>query len=193
MLFTWNIKPYFIWKWKKIFCLLVMISAFRIKCTTFKILETKPFNPKTWSYRLKARISKHLGISINIESLIVEVCLQIRVPKSKWAWSGNTTITHCRQTHGTVSKSHWTLTVTRHQENNFRLHQDEKLILLFLKQSLLFLNQNICCGYSKEPSQWDGSCERPKHMFKLMDNKIITILCSKLLLILTYEKCKISV
>ena len=25
-------------------------------------------------------------------------------------------------------------------------------ILIFL-----FLNQNICCGYSKEPSQWDGS------------------------------------
>ena len=28
----------------------------------------------------------------------------------------------------------------------------------------LFLNQNICCGYSKEPSQWDGSFEHPKHM-----------------------------
>ena len=30
----------------------------------------------------------------------------------------------------------------------------------------LFLNQNICCGYSKEPSQWEGSFERPKHMLK---------------------------
>ena len=30
----------------------------------------------------------------------------------------------------------------------------------------LFLNQNIilCCGYSKESSQWDGSFEHPKHM-----------------------------
>ena len=28
----------------------------------------------------------------------------------------------------------------------------------------LFLNQNICCGYSKEPSQWDGSFEYPKHV-----------------------------
>ena len=37
------------------------------------------------------------------------------------------------------------------------------------KSFFLFLNQNICCGYSKEPSQWDGSFEHPKHMFKLMD------------------------
>ena len=35
-------------------------------------------------------------------------------------------------------------------------------ILIFL-----FLNQNICCGYSKEPSQWDGSFEHPEHMFSM--------------------------
>ena len=29
----------------------------------------------------------------------------------------------------------------------------------------LFLIQNICCGYSKELSQRDGSFEHPKHMF----------------------------
>ena len=40
----------------------------------------------------------------------------------------------------------------------------------------LFLNQNICCAYSKEPSQWDGSFEHPKHMLKLMGKKIFTIL-----------------
>ena len=28
----------------------------------------------------------------------------------------------------------------------------------------------------KEPPQWDGSFEHPKHMFKLMGKKIITIL-----------------
>ena len=39
----------------------------------------------------------------------------------------------------------------------------------------LFLNQNICCGYSKEPSQCDGSFEHPKHMFKLMGKNIFTI------------------
>ena len=40
----------------------------------------------------------------------------------------------------------------------------------------LFLNQNICCRYSKEPSQWDGSFEHPKHMLKLVGKKIFTIL-----------------
>ena len=41
----------------------------------------------------------------------------------------------------------------------------------------LSLIQNICCGYSKEPSQWDSSFQHPEHMFKLMGKKIITILC----------------
>ena len=47
---------------------------------------------------------------------------------------------------------------------------------VYLKIIFLFLNQNICCGYSKEPSRWDGSFEHPKHMIKLMDKKIIAIL-----------------
>ena len=46
---------------------------------------------------------------------------------------------------------------------------DKKLIFLFL-------NQNICCGYSKEPSQWDVSFKHPKPMLKLMGMKIFTIL-----------------
>ena len=38
----------------------------------------------------------------------------------------------------------------------------------------LFLNQNMCCGYSKEQSQWDGSFEHLKHiMFKLMGKKYL--------------------
>ena len=44
----------------------------------------------------------------------------------------------------------------------------------------LFLIQNICCGYSKESSQGDGSFEHPKHMFKLMGKKIIEILHNKI-------------
>ena len=46
----------------------------------------------------------------------------------------------------------------------------------------LFLNQNICCGYSKEPSCGDGSFEHPKQMFKLKGKKIIIILRYKFLL-----------
>ena len=56
------------------------------------------------------------------------------------------------------------------------------------KWFFLFLNQNICCGYSKELSQWDSSFEHPKHMFKMRGKKIITIfLRSKILLNWTYD------
>ena len=55
----------------------------------------------------------------------------------------------------------------------------EKLFFLFLKQ-------NICCGYSKEPSQWDGSFEYPKHMLKLIGKEINAILGSQTILIWTY-------
>ena len=47
----------------------------------------------------------------------------------------------------------------------------------------LFLNQNKCYGYSKEPSQWDSSFEPPNHMLKLMGMKIFTILRWKFLFI----------
>ena len=33
------------------------------------------------------------------------------INNSKWVWSGNTTITNCRQTHGTARKSHTTITI----------------------------------------------------------------------------------
>ena len=39
---------------------------------------------------------------------------------------------------------------------------------------------------SKEPSQWDGSFEHPKHMLKLIGKKIFTILHSNTLFIYTY-------
>ena len=49
-----------------------------------------------------------------------------------------------------------------------------------------FSYQNICCGYSKEPSQWDGSFEHQKHMLQLMDKKIFTFLHSIFFFIKTY-------
>ena len=45
-----------------------------------------------------------------------EMFLSCRVPKnSKWVWSGNTTITNCRQPRDTARKSR--STITRHQED----------------------------------------------------------------------------
>ena len=48
-----------------------------------------------------------------------------------------------------------------------------KLRVCNRKIIFLFLNQNICCGCSKEPSQWDGSFEHPKHMLKLWVGKYL--------------------
>ena len=46
-------------------------------------------------------------------------------------------------------------------------------------------NQNICLGFSKEPSQWDCSFEHSKLMLKLMDKKLFPILGLKILFIRT--------
>ena len=48
---------------------------------------------------------------------MVQYTLQ-SVPKSKSLGSGNTTIAHCRPTHGTARKNHKTFTVTIHLKDN---------------------------------------------------------------------------
>ena len=60
------------------------------------------------------------------------------------------------------------------------------------KLFILFLNQNICCVYSKEPSQWDGSFEHSHHMFTLLGKKVITILRSNILLNWTYAHISLA-
>ena len=66
-----------------------------------------------------------------------------------------------------------------HAEKSNIIQSGPKIIVRNWKLFFLCLNQNICCGYSKEPSRWDGSFEHPKRMFKLIDKKIITILRNK--------------
>ena len=53
----------------------------------------------------------------------------------------------------------------------YNLEARTKLRVCIRKIIFLFFNQNICCGYSKEPSQLDGSFEHPKHMLKLWVRK----------------------
>ena len=43
-----------------------------------------------------------------------------------------------------------------------------------LKIHFLISRLNICCGYSKEPSWWDGSFEHLQQMLLLIDKEIIT-------------------
>ena len=47
----------------------------------------------------------------------------------------------------------------------------------------------MCCEYSKEPSQRDGSFEHQQRMFKLMDNKIMTIYVQKCSLTGLFSEC----
>ena len=54
---------------------------------------------------------------------------------------------------------------------------------VYQKNNFLISLPKICCGYSKEPSQWDGSFEHPKHMLEIMGKKILTILGWNFLLI----------
>ena len=55
------------------------------------------------------------------------------------------------------------------------------LVKCITKKKFLFLNQNICCGYSKEPSQRDSSFEYPEHMLKVKGKKILSFLPSNIL------------
>ena len=60
--------------------------------------------------------------------------------------------------------------------------EHEKSFITWIKRAyqiinFLFLNKNICCGYSKEPSQWDSSFEHPKHMLKMMGKKLFAYYC----------------
>ena len=44
----------------------------------------------------------------------------------------------------------------------------------------------MCCGYSKEQSQWHGSFEHQKPTFKPMDKNIYTLLRQYFVFIWTY-------
>ena len=44
-----------------------------------------------------------------------------------------------------------------------------------IKYFHFFLNQTICCWYAIEPYQLDASFEHTKHIFKLINKKILTI------------------
>ena len=66
-----------------------------------------------------------IGHASQTVDMIVCIYMQICIwaysqKKSKWVWSGNTTIIHCRPTEGTVRKSHRIITITSHEEDKQR-------------------------------------------------------------------------
>ena len=61
----------------------------------------------------------------------------------------------------------------RRVESNCLLIKLLNKVQWMLSFLFLFLNWNICCGYSKEPSPWDGSFEHLKRILKLMGKDII--------------------
>ena len=64
-----------------------------------------------------------------------------------------------------------TYTISGLDTHNFQ----RKIVKIVLPTSF-----NICFVCSKEPSHGDGSFEHPKHMFKLMGKKILTIYAKKI-------------
>ena len=89
--------------------------------SSFKKLKTEAYEPRMLTTWRLCNYQGHFSLLFPSINKFTTTPLYISVgacENSKWVWSGNTTITHCRPTHGTVRKSHTTLTVTRHQEGN---------------------------------------------------------------------------
>ena len=73
-----------------------------------------------------------------------------------------------------IMRMHWGVKV--YFPNCPRLHLVKTA---YHKIFFLFLKQNICCVYSKEPYQLDGSFEHPKYMLKLMGKKYLQFYAKK--------------
>ena len=76
---------------------------------TYMTLEADSLNINEKTETMKA-IDPNL-----ISEMDIAKCHKSDTKNSKWVWSGNTTITNCRQPHGIVRKSR--STITRHQED----------------------------------------------------------------------------
>ena len=87
------------------------------------------------------RLASH--INFNLRKFFF-FCYHILTSKQKWRWS-DCASAQSDQRHCCFHVTYTGLELRVHNKN----------------VTFLFLNQNICCGYSKEPSQWDGSFEHP--------------------------------
>ena len=97
-----------------------------LSATSPDIRYAEPFD-KTNKIRMR-RAKTQTSQGIRPVCLETSLCGQwvTMDPKSKWVWSGNTTITNCRPNHGTVRKSYWTSTVTRHPKRHQALSSSSR-------------------------------------------------------------------
>ena len=101
-------------------------------------------------YLHKIPFTNRIKLVFHILNYVIVILWVIRTrTKSKWVWSGNTTITHCRPTHGTVRKSHKIFTVTRQsKDNKSKATSSLFLVKIIAKQEMTQSNE-----YHTEPPQ----------------------------------------
>ena len=77
-----------------------------------------------------------------------------------------------------MTKEHMNVSVLRRQGGTpvFTLASWTVKNIRYSDLNFLFLSQNMCYAHSKDPSQWDGSFEHPKHMFDVWVRKKDAIL-----------------
>ena len=89
----------------------------------------KRINPGAKALKYKKDIINLVNLRVFVYCFLLFASFTMLVPliwmylcrkaiKSKWVWSGNTTITHYRPTYGTGWKNHSPHTVTRHTKDN---------------------------------------------------------------------------
>ena len=121
------------------------MSRLKLQCTChMELAEAVPIDLWSWHFLVTAwgTYMKHMWTDTNGRRVLVSVthrsalsyeewhplytycfCDKENPPKnSKWVWSGNTTITNCRQPRGIARKSR--STITRHQEDKLSKNQN---------------------------------------------------------------------
>ena len=84
--------------------------------------------------------------------------------RSKSVWSGNTTITHCRPTHGTERKSHRTFALIRHPKH----YKSKATSSLFLTKMIAKLDKTQSNAYQKR--QTSNPCKKWRYIKQKINN-----------------------
>ena len=99
------------------------------------------------SFSVNIRISQSLGGDVHLGFAQVNIPILGLTKNSKWVWSGNTTITNCRQHFGTAARKSRS-TITRYQEDKISKATSSlfpiKMIAILERTQILILNSKEC-------------------------------------------------